>query len=71
MGTTLGSGSGLDLDKTLACRTFGDAVTPRLEDGTSHSNDHAARWSRQDAGAISACARVCVTRVGSGPLPSS
>ena len=23
MGTTLGSGSGLDQDKTLACRTFG------------------------------------------------
>ena len=49
MGMTLESGSGLDQD---------NAATPRLEDGTPHSNDHAARWSRQDAGAISAKPRT-------------
>ena len=68
MDTTLGGGSGFDQDKTLACRTLG--TSPRLEDGTPYSNDHAARWSL-DAGAISARARVCVTRGASGPVSSS
>ena len=41
---------------------------PRLEDGTSHNNDHAARWSRQDAGAIPARPRMTATP---GTIPHS
>ena len=64
MGTTLGGGFDLDQDKTLACRTLGASprhATPRLEDGTPYSNDHATRWSHQDAGAISARLRTTAT----------
>ena len=71
MGTTLGSGYGLDQDKTLACRILGMSPRHAWRMVPPHSDDHAARWSRQDAGAISARARVCVTRGASGPLPSS
>ena len=43
MCTTLGSGSGLDQDKTLACTNPRNLATPRLEDGIPYNNDHAAR----------------------------
>ena len=71
MGTTLGSGSGLDQDKTLACRTLGTPPRHAWRTVAPHSDDHAAHWSRQDASAISARARVSVTRGASGPLSSS
>ena len=35
-----------------------NAATPHLEDGTPYSNDHAACWGWQDAGAISARSRT-------------
>src|SRR6185503_13349143 len=35
-----------------------DAATPHLEDGTPNSDDHAACWGWQDAGAISARPRT-------------
>jgi len=37
------------------------AITPRLEDCTPYSDDHAARWGWQVAGAISARPRTTVT----------
>ena len=35
-----------------------NVTTPRLKNGTPYSNDHAARWSYKDAGAISARPRT-------------
>ena len=70
MGTTLGSGSNLDHDKTLACRTLG--TSPRLEDGTPYNNDHAAHWSYKDAGAISKRPRTMPrTTATPGAIPHS
>ena len=70
MGTTLGSGSGLDQDETLACRTL--RTSPRLEDGATYNNYHAARRSYKDAGAISARLRTMPrTTATPGAIPHS
>ena len=49
-----------------------NAATPRLEDSTTYSNDHAARWSRQDAGAISTRPRTMPRTIATpGAIPHS
>ena len=45
---------------------------PRLEDGTSYSNDHAACWSYRDTGAISARPRTMPRAMATpGAIPHS
>ena len=58
MGATLERGPSLDQIKTPACRTLGTPATSSAGDGTLYRSHHAARWSCQDAGAISARPRM-------------
>src|SRR6185503_15371931 len=44
--------------KTLTCRAPRNTTTPHLEDRSPYSNDQAACWGWQDAGAISARSRT-------------
>ena len=47
-----------------------NATTPHLEDCTPYSDDHAACWGWQDAGAISARSRTCLLYTSPSPRDS-
>ena len=58
MGTTLGRGSDLDRSKTHCPQDPRNAATLNAGDGTFYRSHHAARWSCQDTGVISARPRT-------------